>query len=301
MYEYTSCLVCGSREYRTLYESTIGEEESEIDPRFFSVFEDKRHGQIVSCRRCGFVFVNPREDQSKFLEAYRRLSPKEYLLEKENRKLIFEENLNLIEKHVERRGKLLDIGCSVGLFLNVAMNRGWDVKGVEISAQNAAFAREHFNLDVISGNIKDLNFERASFDVITLWDVLEHLQDPGVVMTKVHSVLRNHGLCVLNTPNIGSNVAKRMGEKWLGIVRMHLYYFNKETLTMFLLKHGFKIVYEGTYRRVFTVKYIVQKLSYHSKPFGRLLDIILLKVLNLGEMKMSIDLYDGLTVIAKKL
>jgi len=105
----------------------------------------------------------------------------------------------------------------------------------------------------------------------------------------------------LSTPDIGSVFAKVMGEKWEAIVRMHLYYFNKETLTMFLLKHGFKIVYAGTYRRVFTVEYIVRKLSYHSKPCGRLLDLVLLRVLNLDKMKMSIDLHDGLTVIAKKL
>lgn len=301
MNKYVDCLICGSKKYKVLYRSTIKENEQVIDPKFFSVFADARHGQIVSCKQCGLTYVNPREDDAKFSKAYKGLSVDEYLLEHENRELIFEEHVRLIERFINKKGRLLDIGCSAGLFLNVAKSRGWTVKGVEASYQDAVFARREFNLDVINSDIEKVNFGGEVFDVITMWDVLEHLQDPGLAISRIHSILDTNGLWVISTPNINSVFARIMRERWYNIIRMHLCYFNEKSLALFLKKYGFRIIYKGTYKRIFRLNYILKRMEAHSRQLAYLLEFLLVRIFKLGKIKIAIDLHDELTVIAQKI
>lgn len=301
MSKNVKCLICGSAEYKVLYKPTIEEANEEINPKHFSVFADRRHGQIVSCKQCGFVYVNPRESETIFFNTYEKLSPKEYLLEQENRELVFKENIELIERFIKKRGKLLDIGCSVGLFLKVARERGWVVKGVEPSLKNTDFAKREFYLDVINGNVNFVDFGNEKFDVVTMWDVLEHLSDPDKVISKIHSLLDKDVIFVLSTPNIKSTIAKIMRQKWHSIIRMHLYYFDENTLSLFLKKHGFKIIYRGTYRRIFTLNYIVKRMEYHSKLLAFFFNILLLRMFNVGQIRIPINLHDELLIIAKKI
>ena len=125
----------------------------------------------------------------------------------------FEDGLRLVGEQVPQPGRLLDIGCGVGVFLELARARGWQVTGVDISDYAVQHAREQRGLDARCGVLRDMQFNDGSFDVITMWDVIEHLPDPLAELREVRRVLRQDGCLLINTPNEAS-LLKLLA--WLG-------------------------------------------------------------------------------------
>lgn len=120
--------------------------------------------------------------------------------------------LVLREAH-RKEGSLLDLGTGTGYFADVMQRRGWQVEAVEKSAQARAFAKEHFNLDVKPHTaLKD--FAPGSFDVITLWHVMEHLEPLNETWETLHSLLTEKGVLIVAVPNCSSFDAKKYGAYW---------------------------------------------------------------------------------------
>ncbi|MDD5084865.1 MAG: methyltransferase domain-containing protein, partial [Candidatus Omnitrophica bacterium] len=150
--------------------------------------------------------------------------------------------LKEIEKRKRGGRKILEIGCATGYFLEVCRERGWDAYGVEPSRFASARARER-GLNVFCGELKDANLKRESFDVVTLWHVLEHLRDPLGTLVSVGNLLKKDGLLVLTVPDFGSGRSKKMKEKWPHLEpAMHLYHFTRSNLGDILKKAGFEAV-----------------------------------------------------------
>jgi 2-polyprenyl-3-methyl-5-hydroxy-6-metoxy-1,4-benzoquinol methylase len=163
-------------------------------------------------------------------------------------------NIDVINQYVSAPGRLLDVGCAMGLFLEQAKKVGWQVAGVEISEYSAAYAREHLNIDVFVGDMQQLVEDGVisphSFDVVTVWDTLEHLQDPSGFLATLHRVLRPDGLLFLSTVNIDGVVAKRDGGDWHFFAPPgHLFYFSENTLKGFLKKAGFEIILDDDFSK----------------------------------------------------
>lgn len=161
-------------------------------------------------------------------------------------------NIDVINQYVSAPGRLLDVGCAMGLFLEQAKRVGWQVAGVEISEYSAAYTREHLNVDVFAGNMQQLVEDGVisphSFDVVTVWDTLEHLQDPSSFLATLHRVLKRDGLLFLSTVNIDGVVAERDGEHWHFFAPPgHLFYFSERTLKGFLEKAGFGIILDDDF------------------------------------------------------
>ncbi|MBS3764425.1 MAG: class I SAM-dependent methyltransferase, partial [Planctomycetes bacterium] len=137
-------------------------------------------------------------------------------------------------------GRLLDVGCGVGFFLKVAREEGWDVMGVEVSKWAAEKAREMYDLDVINSTFEAAHFEDGSFDVVTLWHVLEHCPSPTKTLEHCHEILRPGGLIALEVPNVESRAARRSLLRWEHTApQEHLFYFGPRTLQKILVKTGF--------------------------------------------------------------
>ncbi|MFM2118886.1 MAG: hypothetical protein RL722_354 [Pseudomonadota bacterium] len=138
-------------------------------------------------------------------------------------------------------GRLLDVGCAAGFFLVEAQAR-YEVSGVELSDYSSRFAREQFGLDVTTGTLQEAAFEPALFDLVTLWDVIEHVADPLAVLTEVARVLAPGGKVVLTTGDIGSRYARARGADWhLLTPPWHLYFFSRATLTGLAARAGLKV------------------------------------------------------------
>ena len=129
-----------------------------------------------------------------------------------------------------RRGRLLDVGCAAGHFLAEA-RAFYEVQGVELSAWSSAQARERYGLDVFTGTLAQAALPEARFDIVTLWDVIEHVPDPVPLLTEAARVLRPGGRLVLTTGDWGSAYARRHGAQWhLVAPPWHLTLFDRRTL-----------------------------------------------------------------------
>jgi SAM-dependent methyltransferase len=225
-------------------------------------------GTILRCASCEAVFLPP-ERQAAPAES---LYGAEYFTEREGyffhdgvvdgsghesaHVADFRAGLDLIEAHGEGagRGSLLDVGCATGSFLRVAQAKGWRCSGVEVSAFAAAEARERTGCDVFCGKLEDAPFDGGSFDVITMWDLLEHLPDPLDGLERARRLLKPSGLLLVNTPNENSllrRMARLIYRGSAGSItapvnrlyhRYHLYYFAAPTLGLLFRRAGLEVV-----------------------------------------------------------
>ena len=180
----------------------------------------------------------------------------------------FERHLIRFEKMRGAAGRLLDIGAATGFFMRIEANRGWETSGVEISAYAAELGRSR-GLHIETGSLSATSFSAQSFDLITMWDVIEHFPDPISDIKKAASLLKPGGLLAINTPDSGSLFAKIMGGHWhLLVPPEHIHYFNRPSLQGLLKKNGFDVVETGCVGKRFTLEYIVHTLYRWQKFYG---------------------------------
>ena len=148
-------------------------------------------------------------------------------------------------------GRLLDIGAAAGFFVKTAQDRGWRAEGIELSPDTAALAREQQGVAVQHGRLEDVEFPAASFDAVTLWDVIEHVRDPLATcgMRRVARLVRPGGTVGLLTPNLDGlypkasyKVARLVGGWPCVEPPGHLFQFSTHTLTDLLCRAGFVVV-----------------------------------------------------------
>ena len=295
MFEHVNCNICGSENYKIIFPSTI---------KFFSLkpetvaYETKEHHQIVQCVYCGLVYANFRDNSKELSKTYRKLGGEEYLEEVESRLITSKKYLEIIRKYT-RGNTLLDVGCSVGLFLKNASDNYWRAYGIEKSEITSRIARENFGLNVVTGDIYDACFESDFFDVITLWDVIEHIINPKKMLYELNRIQKPNGYLFIATPNIDSLVSNLLGSKWMHLIRTHLFYFSKITIKKILEETGYQIVGISSYKRVFRIGYIVNRIRPHSIKIHSILNIFV-KLLNIRNIRIPINLLDCMFVVAKK-
>jgi len=203
---------------------------------------------VVRCNSCGLLYTNPQPPVSDLETHY----SKEYFdswfkdcAAHINKR--FKKRLKEIDA-LANKGRLLDIGCGPGFFLETAKKDGWDVHGVEFSVFAAEYAKKTFDINVIPGEVKQGLFAEKSFDVITQWHVLEHSRDPMSLLKLTRSYLKDDGLLAIEVPNIQSPFVNLVKEKWeLLAPGEHLYYFSPQTLEGMLKDEGFKVIKRQTY------------------------------------------------------
>lgn len=146
-----------------------------------------------------------------------------------------------IENH-SNIGKILDVGCGRGLFMDIMRQGGWEAIGSELNKETASYAEQTYGLKVYPGNITDYSLAPESFDAINVCGVLEHLKEPDEVLTECHKLLKNDGLLVVLVPDIRSFEFKLGKENWFHLdLPFHLFHFSEKGLVRLLQKEGFKI------------------------------------------------------------
>ncbi|MEO0084859.1 MAG: class I SAM-dependent methyltransferase [candidate division WOR-3 bacterium] len=203
---------------------------------------------IVKCVSCGQIFTGLRltaearkkfyNDRNYFEKMYGefKLHPSKIW-----HRIVARKRLRLIG-HFKTKGKLLDIGCGYGVFLQVAKQKGWEVFGVELSQSAVKYCQTVYNLNIFNGEIEDSNFPDQFFDVITGWDILEHIPDPPPFLKAIRRLIKKDGILALSLPNIESLVAKFSGSKWWTLLpEEHLWHFSPETLTRLLHEQKYEI------------------------------------------------------------
>lgn len=234
---------------------------------------------IVRCERCGLVREASRPAAtSKVYDADYYCSTDSskdgyanYVLDAEINRLTFAERLRAIEAKLGRRGRLLDVGCALGDFVDVARESGWGAEGVEISAFAAAEGRRR-GLRIYTGVLEDLRLPGGRYDAITLYDVIEHLTDPVRTLHEVWRLLRPGGIVHIVTPNVGGIQARALGPAWYHYKPdEHLFYFSPDTIRIALKRAWFE--WRGWSRAgsFVTFTYVLRRLRYHLPgPLGLL-------------------------------
>jgi len=241
--ETVACNLCGADDAETIYKARYQAGQRRDLVRTFRASGDELLiDPLVRCRRCGLEYVSPRPAGSAIVAAYSEGDDPAYVSQVEARRRTFDAALARIEAIRPAKGRLLDVGTAAGAFLAAARDRGWEVEGCEPNRWMAKWGSEHFRVPIRAGELFDQDYAPASFDVITLWDVIEHTPDPARVLRAVRQLLKPDGLLIVNYPDRGSWLARLMGRRWPFLSSVHLYYFTRDTLAKMLTRHGFDVL-----------------------------------------------------------
>ena len=159
-------------------------------------------------------------------------------------------------------GRLLDVGCGPGFFLNVARSAGWTVEGIEISKAASAYARQTLQLPVLQAEIEIGLVPPSTFDLVTMWDVIEHVPDPLRAFKAAADALRPGGGLVLTTGDVDSAVAKLSGERWhLYNLPEHFYFHTERSLRSLAEQAGFRPVAVRREPMVVSLSYAIERIT----------------------------------------
>jgi 2-polyprenyl-3-methyl-5-hydroxy-6-metoxy-1,4-benzoquinol methylase len=191
----------------------------------------------------------------------------EYLAEEKLYRKYFQNKLDLIEKY-KKPSKLLDIGCGAGTFLQVAKNRGWQILGVEISGLAVDHVKKK-GIRIREGIFEEMKI-REKFDVITVFQTIEHAIDPLIFLQKVRNLLKPQGLLILTTPDQRGFLARLMGKRWFEYYNHeHNFFLNQKSLSLLLQKTGFdKIKINSEAGRILSLSWVLIRIFdyYYTKP-----------------------------------
>jgi 2-polyprenyl-3-methyl-5-hydroxy-6-metoxy-1,4-benzoquinol methylase len=260
--EYVDCNLCGNKDYEVIYPPSYEKANPE---KIFEIFrssgDEVLFDQLVCCKKCGLKYLNPRPRQDLILEGYSSGIDEAFVSQVVSRERTFARSLDLIERIVPQKGKILDIGTAGGSFLGVANQRGWNVIGCEPNRWLAEWGSRHYNITIHPGTVFEMNLKENSIDVVTLWDVLEHTADPKAILKECYRILRPGGLLVVNYPDIGSSIARLMGRKWVFLLSVHLYYFTFHTISELLKITGFEVIMRKKHWQILELGYIFFRMK----------------------------------------
>ncbi|MBZ0304012.1 MAG: methyltransferase domain-containing protein [Anaerolineae bacterium] len=265
---------------------------------------------LVQCNHCGFVYVSPRPDAKELYALYGEtyfhnnesgvVGYTDYIKDEPNIRRTAQRRLTHLEQYVSP-GKLLDVGCATGFFLDEARKRGWSAEGLDVSSFGVQYAQEHFGLTTYHGSLTDLDFESASYDLVTMWDVIEHVPDPTTYVRRAAELVRSGGFISLATPDIDSLPARLAGRRWVGfkLSEEHVYYFSVKTLTKMLNEAGFEVVNVRHIGKYVPLSLFRDRLGFYFPWLAKALEVGE-KALGLSEWALYINPYDIVQITAWK-
>lgn len=253
--------------------------------------------KVYKCNNCHLKFLHPLPDEKELSAIYKNYYDS-WKLEEFNSEVsqmkarTFDGYLDAISRFTTPSGKLLDIGCATGELLERAEMMGFDVYGVEISPEGVAKSRKKFGDDkIINKKLSEEDFPKEFFSVITMSDVIEHIEKPGEFMKILSGILAKNGLIFMVTPDTSSWIKKILKKNWLHYKEEHLYYYNKENIRL-VIGSDFEIIHSGQAYKFLSLNYMGNIIASYSR--NSLLSMILRVLpyswkirnfkLNIGEM-----------------
>ena len=236
--ETVACDLCGSEESTPVLGGP--DRQSGLDGSF----------TLVRCEGCGLLYQNPRPTAEAIVRFYegvyqpyaKAIQDERSAVRRWRRQVGMRSRCKLILDR-KQAGRLLDVGCGTGSFLDAMRGHGWQVQGVELNADAAHYSRERLGLDVRTGSLEATGYSRETFDAVTLWDVLEHLPSPTVALQLVRRILKPDGLLIIRLPNADSLDAQLFGPYWAPWdLPRHYFVFDQELVRRLLGRAGFEVL-----------------------------------------------------------
>jgi len=255
-----------------------GSEKAQINLWLKDEFLTKEDFHICECLNCGLLYTMPRPDKDKIGAYYKSEA---YYSHQENKKgfipKVYERVKSINLKHKYRLatngmqpGKLLDIGCGVGDFLHTAEMHGWECIGVEPSEDAKTIAQKRMKGKIIVSEELE-GFPDGAFDVITMWHVLEHVDDLKWQVAQLQRLVKPSGRVVIAVPNYKSYDGQFYKEHWAAYdVPRHLNHFNRITLSKIFKTSGLELVKMDKLKwDAYYISYLSEQYRHHSFPLVR--------------------------------
>ena len=262
---------------------------------------------FLVCSVCGLMAW---DNHSLTLDESRKLYGKSYFLDgeyadylgdREIRRQSLKSHLQLVRRFLPAPGRILEVGCAYGFFLELLQKDYPDSVGVDLSNEAITYA-QHQGLDAREGDLLEQNLE-SGFDAACLWDTIEHLPHPDRVLTKVRELLRPGGYLFLTTGDLGALLSKLQGRKWRQIhPPTHLFYFTRTSLKALCEKLRFEVVRFGTVSVSLRLRSALETLhksrpgSFPSRLAGMARKILPESLLRAG---LAVNLGDTLYLVAR--
>lgn len=282
------CVVCKNTDFTILFTRPDG----------------RRMGK---CASCGLAQVVPMPSSSEIAALYHEdfdhFTP--YIEQLPVHHAYFKEKIGEIISHFSQspvsRGKLLDVGCAMGVLLEEAAKKEMKAVGIDLSADAVRYCKRN-KLTTYNGTVYTVKqLKQASFDVITAFQIIEHERDPVRMMMRVHNLLKKGGMVVLATPNYGGLWRKLMGKRWFGFTHPeHVILLDPSSMRTLLEKSGFRdIEIRSDSPRPFPLSFAFTRgadyfpwMAWLLKPIGKFLDGL--------HITNPINPWDDMIVFAKK-
>jgi 2-polyprenyl-3-methyl-5-hydroxy-6-metoxy-1,4-benzoquinol methylase len=153
------------------------------------------------------------------------------------------------------------VGCAGGFFLKAAENAGWNATGIELSRHLYEFGTKELGVTIIPGTLDRTDLPEKSFDLITFWDVLEHVADPKATLLKARRLLKPGGYLLVNYPDFDSVGAKLLGRRWWFLIDVHIYYFTPTTLKKLVEGLGFRVTAQRRHYQQLRFGYLADRIA----------------------------------------
>lgn len=298
--EDVACCLCGSAETRPFFSAArVRASGTDLPP-------------IAECVHCGLVYVTPRPTaaalRSLYDESYFR-SPcsiahgyDDYLAQQALLAPTFRRRIEYVQRLRDGLpGRYLDVGCAAGFSVEAAAALGWDAQGVDISAWACEAGRSR-GLRITTGELSDAaaRIGRECLDLVSMWDYIEHVQDPVGEVRCAYDLLAADGHLAVATPDLGSLPARLAGPRWMGIKpKEHLFYFTRRAMRRILEQSGFEIVSSGHAGKYITLSFFVERLGHY---FPRVSGTVASLFATMGLARRSIYVvpYDIMLIVARK-
>jgi 2-polyprenyl-3-methyl-5-hydroxy-6-metoxy-1,4-benzoquinol methylase len=253
-----SCNVCGADDYTVVF------------PKGYAQVH-----QIVRCNHCALMYANPQEliDCNAFEEYDKKAQTEEFQQYFNKQHVQLPDNLRVLKvlnDTFPQRGRLLEIGSYLGIFLDHIRSAGWDVTGLEPFHTVAEYSRKTYGLNVIEKLLPDAKFPNRDFDVVIMLHVIEHLPNPAEYIREIRRILKPGGMLVVETPRFDSLMFKVMGrrERSLSNCDGHIYFFTVPSLSALLERNGFNVEKVDLVGRTLTADRLLYNVGVMSRSAG---------------------------------
>lgn len=266
--------------------------------------------KFFKCLNCHLYWLEFKDSYSRFIQKYYQegyfKGDKKYraYADYEDDKKIIQKNM---QKYLEKirnfksSGNLLDIGCALGFFIEICQKNGFNSYGLDISKYAVNIANKIAPNRAILGSIAKNGFKNILFDVITMFDLIEHLKDPRKDLAKIHTMLKDNGILVIQTGDSGSLWTKIVDKCWHFFAPpQHLFFFNKKNITEILKQSGFEVIKIEKDGKWVSLRYLFYMMGYTQN--SDISDCLYGFIKNnfLGKIPLYFRFNDNIIVYAKK-
>ncbi len=256
------CPVCGAEAHRAYLPDTIGDR-----PVVFGYKWDERvreHYRFVRCRPCRHVWASPRP--GNIYAHYTSVADPGYLANAALRRATARRVLDTLRRHAPS-GRLLDIGCGTGDFLDEARGH-YEVEGLELAVWAAEIARAK-GLRVHERLVAEMPADGPGYQVATLWGVIEHFEHPLEEMRRINRLLAPDGLVALWTGDVDSVESRLLRDRWWYVMGQHMHLFSRASLAKLMKLAGFAPLHRGVYPYVISFDYLGTRLQPVLGPLAK--------------------------------